>query len=783
MASTVLTIAGTALGAYIGGPLGSAAIGGAIGGIVGGVVGSYVDPVEVRGPRLDDLRVMSSAYGQTIPLIYGTNNRIAGNVIWSSGLKEHSDKESAGKGGGNTITNYTYSADIAIGIGSGPCSGLRRIWANGKLLWDINNEYSSPTYPYVAWSMANDGTLPSINVASIAFYPGNDTQLPDPTIEANLGVGETPAYRGTCYVVLTGLQLADYGNSIPNLEFELDGLAPRNVGDVLRDLCDRSNLSVDEYAVHPMLSTIPIMGYNIAQSDNVLAAITPLLAAYFVDCAEQYGAIRFVPRGRGPLATLQLGDLAAGDRQDGGEPRIPLTTTRSPDHALPREASITYRDPELDYQTNTQRASRAYGDAATKLNVSLPVVLDKGLARMVADRILWEAWAARTRAQFSTSERFGFLYPSDVFVLPVAQRHELFIMQSAQRGDNGQIDVVALSNDPFVYDGSTDGSSGILPPNEMREVGDTFVYVFNAPILFHDDTDTGFNMAVDAVSSGWRGGQMFRSTNGVVFSSIGSTGVRTTTGTVAVALPAGPTGVFDDKNTIDVVLHYVDHELESVGDAELWAGNNGFFLGRSDGSGGEVIQFANAQLLSSNPKTYRLSGLLRGRRATEHEVANHVTDEIFVLLEQDLVKRLNYGVTDWYVRRWYKGVSIYQYEPDVTDVQEFVNRGERAMCRSPVFANASRDGSNNLTVSWYRRIRGYTQLWGTGPLPLDEPVEKYEVDIIKANSVVRTITVSSPAVTYSAANQAADGVSGAIKLRIYQISGIHGRGHPLEITV
>ena len=42
------------------------------------------------------------------------------------------------------------------------------------------------------------------------FYPGNDTQTADPTIEAAEGAGNVEPMRGTAYVVFTAVPLADY---------------------------------------------------------------------------------------------------------------------------------------------------------------------------------------------------------------------------------------------------------------------------------------------------------------------------------------------------------------------------------------------------------------------------------------------------------------------------------------------------------------------------------------------------------------------------------------------
>ena len=65
----------------------------------------------VEGPRLSDLAVQSSAYGQVIPTVYGTS-RIAGNIIWAQPIKETATTSSAsvgGKGGSPKQSQTTYS--------------------------------------------------------------------------------------------------------------------------------------------------------------------------------------------------------------------------------------------------------------------------------------------------------------------------------------------------------------------------------------------------------------------------------------------------------------------------------------------------------------------------------------------------------------------------------------------------------------------------------------------------------------------------------------------------
>ena len=89
MATVVLQYAGQAAGAFLGGP-----IGGIIGRAVGAVAGNFIDQAlfgggarKIEGPRLNDLRVMSSSEGAPVPRLWG-RMRVAGQVIWATSIEE-----------------------------------------------------------------------------------------------------------------------------------------------------------------------------------------------------------------------------------------------------------------------------------------------------------------------------------------------------------------------------------------------------------------------------------------------------------------------------------------------------------------------------------------------------------------------------------------------------------------------------------------------------------------------------------------------------------------------
>ncbi len=203
MAQLLIAGAGAAAGFAIGGPVG-AQIGWAAGSVIGGVISAP----DVQGPRLADRSVQVSSYGAPVSLAWG-GPRLAGTVIWSTDLIESASSESGGKGG-PSVTTYSYSVSCAVLIAKGPQIGIRRIWADAKLVYDIREDADAET------------RAASAEFAQFfTFYPGNETQLPDATIEAAEGVDNVEAYRGCCYVVFTDLPVGPYGNRIPSFSFEL----------------------------------------------------------------------------------------------------------------------------------------------------------------------------------------------------------------------------------------------------------------------------------------------------------------------------------------------------------------------------------------------------------------------------------------------------------------------------------------------------------------------------------------------------------------------------------
>lgn len=198
MAQLVVGAVGAAIGFAVGGPMGAR-----IGWTLGAMVGSTLGPKQKsEGPKLADLRVTGTEYGQTIPWVAGSP-RIPGQIVWASDRRPTATTQSqGGKGSGpsSEYTSYTYDVDLLVLLTENQIDGVGRIWLNSALVYDGNTRRGT-------W---ND----------LRIYLGTDDQLPDPTYEAAVGIGNAPAYRGRAYVFIQGLQLGSNG-SIPNMTFEV----------------------------------------------------------------------------------------------------------------------------------------------------------------------------------------------------------------------------------------------------------------------------------------------------------------------------------------------------------------------------------------------------------------------------------------------------------------------------------------------------------------------------------------------------------------------------------
>ena len=206
-----------------------------------------------EGPRLETFQLQTSRDGAPMPRVFG-RVRLAGQVIWSSRVRETVTEESVGgKGGGPVRRDYSYSVSFAVGLCEGEILGVDRLWANGEIL-------------------ARSGL-------TVRVHTGSETQGPDPVIAATEG-GDVPAFRGTAYIVFEDFPLDDYGGRLPSINAEVVRAVRR--GGRMESLIRSVNLlpGTGEFALDPrVVEETPTVGVSIPTNMNNFTGQADMVAS------------------------------------------------------------------------------------------------------------------------------------------------------------------------------------------------------------------------------------------------------------------------------------------------------------------------------------------------------------------------------------------------------------------------------------------------------------------------------------------------------------------------
>lgn len=674
MATLVLTIVGSVLG----GPVGAA-----IGGLAGRAIDSQIfKPKGREGPRLTDLSVQTSSYGSPIPRVFGTM-RIAGTVIWSTDLIETRNKASGGKGQ-PSVTTYSYAASFAVLLSSRRIERVGRIWADGKLLRGAGGDFKSQT--------------------GFRLYPGDEAQAVDPLIASAEGLAMTPAYRGGAYAVFEDFQLADYGNRIPSLTFEVVAdAAPVAIGAIAGEISDGL---VDGSEVAATLSGFSAYG---DKASDVLAILATAAEGWIAPSGSRL-ALR---SNRAPVRALNDEGFAVAGRKGGKNGRKVRSVAAA--ETVARTLSVAHYDPARDYQTGIQRARRP-GPGSGTSRIDLPAAIDAGRAKQIAETALASADVAREHRSLSLSWAEADLTPGAV--VTVEDEAGLW------RIENWSLEAMVLSLDLSRLSdaaGATESAtSGRVLGAPDRLIGETVVAAFELPSL----TDAALAtprllIAAGGTQPGWRQAALLLSTDGGArFEGLGATAAPAVVGAVIVPPAVAAATLIDRISLIDVELTHPAMVLSPADDAALDAGFNLALIGD------ELIQFAAVEQLGAT--RWRLRGLWRARRGTEAAIAGHVAGERFVmigadsLMATDLPQALIGG----------QAIVLASGSADAEAASADAPITGMSVCPpSPVHVRMAAKGGQ-IELDWARRSRlGWR--WQDGiDAPIGEQIERYRVTAI-----------------------------------------------------
>jgi len=220
-------------------------------------------------------------------------------------------------------------------------------------------------------------------------------------------------------------------------------------------------------------------------------------------------------------------------------------------------------------------------------------------------------------------------------------------------------------------------------------------------------------------------------------------------GALAMPLMPGPIGRFDRKNTILIDLPF--GELSSAPELSVLNGENRIALKAANGVW-EIAAFARAEEIA--PSRWRLSTLLRGLGGTDDALAAGTPAGSPVVVLDAAVQPLGLAASERGRRlNWIAEAAGRAGAPAGPFAFEGGLRAETPLAPVHLFGERRRGG---VLLRWIRRGRMEADGWDATDIPLDEPFERYRVEVLDSGAVRRAAEVSEPFWLYSAAAELTD---------------------------
>lgn len=531
-----------------------------------------------------------------------------------------------------------------------------------------------------------------------------------------------------------------------------------------------------------------IRGYMRASPTTGRSMIDPIATMFSIDFVDESDKIRLKRRGSAAVKTVEKPEMVVVDNDTGAV----LQTTRTQEIELPYVVSVTYADYGRDLEQSTYHAARYAGnveysatDSRNRVTLEAAMAIDGNIVKQRADTMLREYWNGRDLHALKLPRPMLDLETGDVITLSIPGRVPQDVrIEEISIGADISIEVKAISQDSSQYTSIVPAEAGsgfikqtIPSPNELLER----LYLLPVPLLL-DSNDTGRDRsmlyyAVGAYHERWRIGVLEYSRDGI-YEKVGDIGGATTHGAIVSEIPvASADKCFGTDEDLKIQVRLIFGALNSITQEQMLNGANAAVVIHSD-SRAEVLQFRDAEL--GEDGIYTLSGILRGRRGTDHWARNYVAPAgaSFVLLNTKTAGGVFVPLADLGKTRVYRASEAKQ-DRSTGDVRSIVAAGYDLMPYAPVHVQAEGDQDTDWVFAWTRRTRlGGELASGTGTVPLQEDVEKYEVDIYLNGVLARTLESDVSHVVYTVAMQVEDGYQHTDigEIVVYQISVQVGRG-------
>lgn len=540
----------------------------------------------------------------------------------------------------------------------------------------------------------------------------------------------------------------------------------RSLASVVSEICDRSG--VTHYDVSRLYGLV--RGYMVDQVTDARTALQPLMLAYGFEAAEREGVLEFFTRKGSPDGTLDRERFVATDEIAGD-----LELSRAPEAEMVGRVRLNHTEAEAGYEVRAVEAIFPDEETHSVSSSDLPMILTQPEARAITERWLAEARVARDRARFALAPSDLSWRAGDVVEIETEEGTGYFRIDHVEQAGVQMVQAVRV--EPGVLKPS-DGVESEIELAEFTPAVPVYPVFLDLPMLTGDEIPHLPRLAV--TSDPWPGPVAVYSSaseNGYALNQVIRAPARV--GVTETAMRWARPGLIDNGPALRVRLP--QGAVSSAGLDGILNGSNTAAIGFGDPDGWEVFQFAEAVLVEED--VYALSGRLRGQAGSDWAMLPEWPVGSTVVFLDGAVTQLSLPLSARGLERHYRiGPASETIDDETYEHSVVTTYGVGLRPYAPVHVRARVTGGD-VDIHWVRRTRIDGDSWQSVDVPLGEEVESYLVRVIQSGTLRREVVVPDPMWTYTAAMQAADGVSGSFEVEVAQISQSFGPGPATRIIV
>jgi len=598
-------------------------------------------------PSYTGMSIQTSSSALPIPIIYGVT-RAAPNIIWHDGFETHAQYSSSGggKGGGHTVSSYTYSTWIMLGVGEGPIGAIGTIYTDQS------------TYPYGAYYLSlMDGSTPqdvwgqvtsnytyaALNYNGTAYMASSYYDL---GTSASIGSLAFEVYGRLQSTHLVNLYDADPAQMI----YDFLTNAQYGVGFPAASIDASSLLGASGDASYQTYCAAIGIGLSPALTDQ--EAANSILARWLqlTNAAAVWsgGMLKFIPYGDTEITAnsrtfvpniTPIFDLTDDDYiYDGTDD--PVQCARSDPFQASNVQTLEcfnrgYYYTATPVQVFDQSAIERFG-LRMGSTITAHEICDLDMGIIAAQLILQRGLYIRNTYTFKLSFEYCILDPMDIVTLTdsaLGLDQTPVRITSIEEDSSGILTVTAEEFPGGIATATQYPVSGSAGSTMNRNVDPGSV---NAPIIFEPPSSLSGGVAQvwaavsggasGAANSNWGGAYVWASLDGTNYSQIGTVTAAARMGSLAAALPAGLSP--DTTNTLAVTLAESGGTLGTATESDAQNGATLCYVG------GELLAYGSVTLTATN--AYNLTYLVRGLSGST--AAAHASGAAFARLDDAIFK-------------------------------------------------------------------------------------------------------------------------------------------------